>query len=146
MTHLRYRVSLLAVVRPQLQSQSEMAGRTSTEEVAMPDPERSVKTLAIRLDEGLHAQLTVLAQLGGVTVTDAIRQAIETYVETARTQGDLASKAAGALADIERDAATRRSAIQALFGDTGSAPSEPARESNSAKRGRRGNGPAEQGS
>lgn len=95
----------------------------------MPDHERSVKTLAIRLDEGLHAQLTVLAQLGGVTVTDAIRQAIEVYVETARTEGDLAAKAAGALEEIEREAATRRSAIQALFGEAegGDAAASPAK-------------------
>lgn len=100
----------------------------------MPDHERSVKTLAIRLDEGLHAQLTVLAQLGGLTVTDAIRQAIETYVETARTQGDLAAKASGALEEIEREAATRRSAIQALFGEAGPTPTEPTTSETPAKR------------
>lgn len=122
-----------------------MTGRTSTEEVAMPDHERSVKTLAIRLDEGLHAQLSVLAQLGGVTVTDAIRQAIEVYVEAARTEGDLAAKAAGALEEIEREAETRRSAIQALFGETGPTPSEPTTGETPAKRpSRRGAPPAEE--
>lgn len=88
----------------------------------MPNPERPVKTLAIRLDEGLHAQLSMLAQLGGVTVTDAIRQAIEAYVEAQRSQGDLAARAAGALEEIEREAANRRSAIQALFGEAEPAP------------------------
>lgn len=82
----------------------------------MPTPERSVKTLAIRLDEELHAQLSVLAQLSGMTVTDAIRQAIEAFVSAQRSQGDLAERAAGVLAEIEREATARRSAIQALFG------------------------------
>lgn len=83
----------------------------------MSTPERSTKTLAIRLDEELHAQLAVLAQLGGVTITDAIRQAIETYVQTQRSQGDLAQRASGVLDEIEREATARKSAIQALFGD-----------------------------
>jgi len=87
----------------------------------MPNQERSFKTLAIRLDEELHARLTVLAQLDDITITDAIRQAIETYVETKRNEGNLADRAAGALEEIEREASARRSAIQSLFGDAGPA-------------------------
>jgi predicted transcriptional regulator len=79
-------------------------------------PERSVKTLAIRLDEQLHAQLSVVAQLADLTITDAIRQAIAAWVESRRSQTDLANKAAGALEEIEREASARREAIQALFG------------------------------
>jgi len=110
-----------------------MAGRTRTEEVAMPQHDKTTKTLAIRLDEDLHARLSVLAQLGEITVTDAIRQAIETYVETAKSQGNLAARAAGVLEDIERDANARRSAIQSLFGEsetaaTAEAATEPPAE------------------
>jgi predicted transcriptional regulator len=114
-----------------------MTGRTRTEEVAMSNPDRSVKTLAIRLDEGLHARLTVVAQLGEVTVTEAIRQAIEAYVDVQRSQGDLAAKAAGALEEIERDATTRRSAIQALFGEAGEAASAAPAVEASKSRGRK---------
>jgi predicted transcriptional regulator len=114
-----------------------MTGRTRTEEVAMPNHERSVKTLAIRLDEGLHAQLSVLAQLADITVTDAIRQAIEAYVAAQRSQGDLAAKAAGALEEIDREATTRRSAIQALFGDTESSPAAPTTSPSSGRGGKR---------
>ncbi len=86
----------------------------------MPNHERSgVKTLAIRLDEELHAQLTVVAQLAEITVTDAIRQAIEAYVEGQRTQADLANRASSVLEEIEREASARKGAIQALFGETG---------------------------
>lgn len=105
----------------------------------MPNHEQGTKTLAIRLDPELHAQLTVLAQLAEITVTDAIRQAIEAYVQTQRSQGDLAARAAGVLEDIERQASVRRSAIETLFGPTAAAEAEP-----SAKRpGRR---PAGEGS
>ncbi len=103
----------------------------------MTNPERSVKTLAIRLDEGLHAQLTVLAQLAEMTVTDAIRQAIEAYVEVQRSQGNLAAKAAGALEEIEREATTRRSAIQALFGDSGPAEGDAPQAESPKSRGRK---------
>ena len=44
------------------------------------------KTLAIRLDLPLHAQLSVIAQLRGNTITDEIRQAIEHHVEIASAQ------------------------------------------------------------
>ena len=33
-----------------------------------------MKTLAIRLDDELHAQLSVLAQLSGTSLTDEIRR------------------------------------------------------------------------
>ena len=74
-----------------------------------------MKTLAIRLEDDLHAQLTVLAQLEELTVTDAIRQAIEEFIESKRHNPELTSRAEAVLADIERDATTRREAIAALF-------------------------------
>jgi predicted transcriptional regulator len=95
---------------------SGLVSRTRTEEVPMPT-ERSLKTLAIRLDDRVHAQLAVLAQLSNTSITDLIRKAIEAYIDQQRTQGDLADKAAGVLEEIEREADARRSAIQALFED-----------------------------
>jgi predicted DNA-binding protein len=98
----------------------------------MPKEERSVKTLAIRLDDRLHAQLSVLAQLGDTTITELIRKAIESYIETERSQGNLAERAASVLEDIEREANTRKSAIEALFAEPEAEPNPPA-----ARRGRR---------
>ena len=74
-----------------------------------------MKTLAIRLEDDLHAQLTVLAQLEELTVTDAIRQAIEQFIEGKRHNPELSARAGAVLDDIERDAKTRREAIAALF-------------------------------
>jgi len=81
----------------------------------------NVKTLAIRLDPELHAQLTLVAQLRGKTITDEIRTAIETHIETLKTAPELTSQADTVLAEIERDAAARRAAIATLFGT----PNEP---------------------
>ena len=74
-----------------------------------------MKTLAIRLDDELHARLTMLAKLSGVTVTDAIRTAIDTYVATLAANGELSARAENALADIDREAKAQREAIASLF-------------------------------
>jgi predicted transcriptional regulator len=81
-----------------------------------------MKTLAIRLEDDQHAQLSVLAQLEELTVTDAIRQAIEDFIESKRHNPELTARADAVLADIERDAKTRREAIAALFSQGGPPP------------------------
>ena len=83
-----------------------------------------MKTLAIRLEDELHAQLSVLAQLEEHTVTDAIRAAIESYIEAKKAQPQVSARAEAVLADIEREAAARRGAIAALFGSTGPTAAE----------------------
>jgi predicted DNA-binding protein len=77
-----------------------------------------MKTLAIRLEEEQHAQLTVLAQLEEIPVTDFIRQAIETHVQAKKAQPELAARAEQVLADIDAQAAHRRSAIATLFANS----------------------------
>ncbi|CAG4927234.1 unnamed protein product, partial [Acidithrix sp. C25] len=81
-----------------------------------------VKSLAIRLEEDLHAQLTMIAQLEELTISDAIRQAIESFIETKRGNPQLAGRAEAVLAEIESDAAKRREAIVTLFGGESAAP------------------------
>lgn len=76
-----------------------------------------MKTLAIRLDDELHAQLTLIAGLEGENITDIIRGSIQAYVEARKVA--LAGKAEAALAEIEREAASKRQAIAALFSDQG---------------------------
>ena len=75
-----------------------------------------MKTMAIRLEDDVHAQLTVLAQLDGTTVADLLRQAVEELIRRKSGEGDLAARAKSALAEIDHEAATRRAAIQTLFG------------------------------
>lgn len=95
----------------------------------------SVKTLAIRLEPTQHAQLSLIAQLRGNTITDEIRSAVEAHIASAKAAPELASQAASVLDSIERDAAARRDAIATLFGSTERAD-EPA-SSISRPRGRR---------
>jgi len=77
-----------------------------------------MKTLAIKLEDSAHGQLTAIAQLEGQPVTLLIKQAIEQYIETKRNQPELTARAAGMLEDIERDAAARREALADLFGSS----------------------------
>lgn len=77
-----------------------------------------VKTLAIRLDGDLHNRLTILAKLSGISITDAIRTAIEKEVEAMATNPETAAKAADFQAAIAREAEEQRAAIEALFGAT----------------------------
>ena len=75
-----------------------------------------MKTLAIRLDDELHAQLSVLAQLRESTITDEIRMALESHLEATKASPELASRAQGVLDEIERDSRARQAAIATLFG------------------------------
>lgn len=82
-----------------------------------------VKTLAIRLPEAQHAQLAVIAQLEELTLTDAIRQAVDDWIDQRRAQPDLQARAQAVLDDIERDAANRRGAIASLISEKPSSAS-----------------------
>ena len=88
--------------------------------MSMPDSgsnaKAGVKTLAIRLEPDTHAQLSLIAQLRGSTITDEIRSAIEAHIVAVKTSPDLAGRADSVLEAIEREAAARREAIGSLFG------------------------------
>jgi predicted DNA-binding protein len=86
---------------------------------------KGVKTLAIRLEPDLHAQLSLIAQLRSSTITDEIRAAIEAHIAAVKASPDLAGRADSVLEDIEREAAARRDAIATLFGTANQAPSTP---------------------
>jgi len=88
-----------------------------------------VKTLAIRLEPDLHAQLSLVAQLRSSTITDEIRAAILAHITAVKAAPELAGKADAALEEIERDATARREAIATLFGTTTEheVPPQPAR-------------------
>ena len=94
-----------------------------------------VKTLAIRLEPDLHAELTLIAQLREQTITDEIREAIETHIVRIKSDPAWANKADDVLVEIERQAAKQRDAFARLFGtadqpdeqaSTDAAPSQPA--------------------
>lgn len=79
-------------------------------------PGQGFKTIGVKLPDDVHAQLVLIAQLDGQSLTDAIRAAIDGYIERKKGEGDLAERAARAFEEIEREAAQRRDALQALFG------------------------------
>jgi hypothetical protein len=89
------------------------------------DAPGGVKTLGAKLPTGLHAQFVLVAQLDGLSLADAIVRAVEHYVESKRTEGNFAERAAAALAEIEQEAAARRAAIEGLFGTDTPTPATP---------------------
>jgi predicted DNA-binding protein len=102
-----------------------IAGRNHTEEVRMntsgkPAEPKGYKTLAIRLDDGLHAQLSAIAQLRGNPIVDEIRQAIDAHIERVSSTPELNAHAEAVLEEIEREAEAKRAAITALFGQSSS--------------------------
>ncbi len=90
-----------------------------------------LRTLAVRITDGLRAQLDVLAQLNDRTVTEEIRLALESWVETSKSDPKVLERAEMVRAEIEREAKTKQSAIEAIFGGTGSGKT-PRRSSGSA--------------
>ena len=77
-----------------------------------------MKTLAIKLEDDVHSQLTAIAQLEEQPVTLLIKQAVEKFIEFKRNQPELTAKAESLLEEIERDAAARRDALATLFGSS----------------------------
>jgi plasmid stability protein len=78
-----------------------------------------IRTLAVRLTDGLRAQLDVIAQLNDRSVTEEIRIALEAWVETSKSDPKVLARAETVRAEIEREAKTKQSAIEAIFGGTG---------------------------
>ena len=76
-----------------------------------------MKTLAIRLDDELHAQLSVLAQLSGTSLTDEIRQALEAHLKAKRDNPELTERAKAVSEEIEHEAQVRQAASTTLFGN-----------------------------
>lgn len=87
----------------------------------------AMRTLAVRIADGLRAQLDVIAQLNDRSTTEEVRIALEAWVESSKTDPKVLARAETVRADIEREAQTRQSAIEAIFGSsTGAkAPRKP---------------------
>ncbi|NKY25543.1 hypothetical protein [Nocardia gamkensis] len=83
---------------------------------------RSVKTLGVKLEPDVHAQLSFIAQLREGTITDEILIAIRAHIEHAKDDPELRSRAEEVQAEIEREAAARRDAIATLFAAPGTTP------------------------
>ena len=76
-----------------------------------------MRTLAIRLEDEEHAQIQMIARLEDLSLTDALRQAIELWISERRNNPELQARAAAILDDIDRDATNRRTAIEEILGN-----------------------------
>ena len=77
------------------------------------------KNVALKLDEGVYAQVALLAQLEStltkpVSIPDVIRQAVNTHLDGKRQE--LTQRAGEVLADLDRKAAEERARIEAILG------------------------------
>lgn len=77
-----------------------------------------IRPLAVRITDGLRAQIDVIAQLNDRSVTEEIRIALEAWVETSKSDPSVLKRAEAVRAEIEREAQTKQSAIEAIFGGT----------------------------
>lgn len=77
-----------------------------------------IRPLSVRITDGLRAQLEVIAQLNDRSVTEEIRLALEAWVETSKSDPKVLQRAETVRAEIEREAKTKQSAIEAIFGGT----------------------------
>lgn len=86
-----------------------------------------MRTIAIRVEDELHEQLTLLARLAGRPLVDEIREAVEEHIAHKGKTVDLTAQAHKALEQIDADAASRRKAIESLLkkGSTGTADDAP---------------------
>ena len=73
------------------------------------------KTLGIRFRPDLHTQITVIAQLRGRSFQDEVIAACEAHLAQAKSDPALVTRIQAAIADIDREAASRRDALAALF-------------------------------
>ena len=87
-----------------------------TEVAGYPATASQMRTLAVRINDDLRAQLDVIAQLNDRSVTEEIRLALEHWVQTSKSDPDVLQRAETVRADIEREAETKRNAIAAIFG------------------------------
>lgn len=82
---------------------------------ALGDFGSQVRPLSVRMTESTRAQLDIIAQLNDRSVTEEVRLAIESWIEKSKNDPRVLERAEAVRADIEREAATKRSAISAIF-------------------------------
>lgn len=78
------------------------------------------KVLSVRTSEDTRAQLEVLAQLNERSVTEETRIALEHWVDKSKSDPAVLKRAVQVRAEIERDAETKRNAINAVLGNNDS--------------------------
>ncbi len=91
------------------------------------DPGDAIRPLSVRMTEKARLQLEILADLNGRSVTDETRIALEAWIEKSKTDPKVLERAESVRQKIEREAATRRGAIDSIFEAAPKAGSKPSR-------------------
>ncbi len=78
-----------------------------------------MRTLAVRITDDLRAQLDIIAQLTGRSVTEEIRFALEHWIERSKSNPEVLKRAEAVRAEIERDAQVKSNAIDSIFPSEG---------------------------
>jgi predicted transcriptional regulator len=87
----------------------------ATQRLGSFDPSNDIRPLSVRMTEGTRAQLDIIAQLNDRSVTEEVREAIEHWIERSKSDPKVLQRADAVKAEIEREAATKRGAIAAIF-------------------------------
>ena len=88
-----------------------------------------IRPLSVRMRDSARVQLEVLSQLNGRSVTEEVRLALEAWIEKSKSDPTVQARAEEARADVEREAAVRRGAIEAIFSPV---PDKPTRRGKTA--------------
>jgi hypothetical protein len=103
----------------------------------MPEPKGSdVRTLAVRVSPDFHAQLSMVAQVDEVSLTDLMMTALENHIAARREAEDFQAKAQTALEEAEAQMARTRAMLLGNLPE-GSSAGEGGSGSSGAGRGRR---------
>jgi predicted transcriptional regulator len=94
------------------------------------DPGATIRPLSVRMTEDVRAQLDIIAQLNDRTVTEEVRDAIESWITRSKSDPKVLERAAAVRAEIEREAATKRGAIAAIF--DGASKGKPSKDAATA--------------
>jgi hypothetical protein len=78
----------------------------------MPEPKNSdVRTLAVRVSPDFHAQLSMVAQVDEVSLTDLMMTALQNHVAARRDAPDFKEKVQAALAEAEAQMARTKAML-----------------------------------
>jgi len=105
----------------------------------MPEPTKGSdvqRTIALRVSADYHAQLTLVAQVDEITLTDLMQQALDKYMAELRAAPDFQEKVQVALAAAEEQMARTRAMLLGTVSSEGTT-SEATTDAPAKSRGKR---------
>lgn len=79
------------------------------------NPGDAIRPLSVRMTETARVQLEILADLNGRSLTEETKLALESWIEKSKSDPKVLERAEQVRSKIEREAATRRGAIDSIF-------------------------------